>query len=896
MLPGDQIVCATPYINSNGDGADGVSKCVKFSVITQTLPQYYPKPGQNLNLTASWGTETNGNGNSPGSFTNNFQVFNVNKAATQGGVLIIGGNESALWVREGGEMTVNNSFIGVINVEGNGIVNVTTSQPVAFGTISSTSTIRFGTSVTSIPTYAYGNVEILGSGTKTLGTGTTIINGNLSIANNAIINGAANNTSVIQLSGNLTLEEDTDFNPAIKFGLTLSGGQPHAITLLGTKAVFNQLTVLGGSVVTVAEGTVAKTFEFGSNTGGGLTVETGSELNLGKNNLNITGAGTINSQNQTGRVAFNRSTLTVTSTSAFNSNLYTLPTRDTVAALVTTLTGGALYLHDSVFLTNRVKIFNGTVHSNNFLTLVSTATQTARIEHVEGNGNITGAVQFQRVIQKGRKYRYLSFPVAGIKVSDLQSNQVPVTGDFSGASTGPGLFADPSLFYYQEPAGWIPFPSASTSTTSSSEFIVGRGYSAFVRDGVNTTKLALTGNVHIGDFPFTIQPGTTDPMVGWNLIGNPYAAPVQWGGTWSANGINQNAYVRDNDYAEGRFLVWNGALGDAEFGGLIAQGQAFWVKANTGTASLIVHESNKAATQATFFRTQDDSDKPVSLSIALKQAELIDRAYLAFNNRSGSRFDPYYDGLKQKNGYFNLSVLSSDSVSIAIKNLPDSACSLQIGISMEDVKPASYSLSFQGSFFDNKGTDLFLQDRYLDSLVKINQQTRYVFAVTDNLNSFGRKRFRLRIEKQLPEPLISVEGNQLMSNLETGNQWLLNGEEISGATDPMYIPEASGEYQLQISQAGCTRTSVPISYVITGIEKNQPVSIFPNPAGHSITITGLNTVTKYSILNPVGQLIQQGRLLNTSSDNKIALSTAPGIYLIILENESLLYRGKLIVQ
>lgn len=894
ILVGDHVVCATPNTGYANDGTDGISKCVKFSVLTQPIQNYYPKPGANLSLLASWGTDsTDGSGTSPLSFTANFQIFNVTTSPTQNEVPTIGGNESALWVRSGGEMTVNNTFTGVINVEGTGIVNVNTNQSVSFGTISNASTIRFGTGVTSIPTYAYGNVEILGSGTKTLGTGTTIIKGNLVIANNVTVNGAADNTCTIQLTGNLTLEEDNEFNPANKFSLTFSAGQPHAINLSGTKAVFNQLNILRNSEVSVTQGTLPKTLELGSATGGGLIVETGSELNLGKNHLTIIGAGTINSQNQTGKIAFNRNTLTVTSSSAFNSNLYTQPTRDTLAALVTNLTGAALYLRDSVFLTNRVKISNGTVYANNFLTLVSTATQTARIERVEGTGNILGAVHFHRFVDPGRLYRYLSFPVKNVKVSDLQKS-VPVTGNFTGRSTGEGLTINPSLFHYVEPAGWLPYPTVSHTE----EFSLGRGYSVFIRKATEPSLIKVAGDVQVGNFIYELNAGFTSSNLGWSLVGNPYAAPIQWGGAgWESTGINPTVYVRDNEYGNGagRFLNWNGLTGDPEFGGLIAQGQAFWVKAFSPviTPSLSVLETAKVDGQAAMFRTR--SEEVSTLTISLNQLGLTDRTFLVFNNQSDQRFDPRYDGLKRKNGYYNLATLTADSVLVAIKNLPDS-CHLQVALSLEDVKPASYTLSFEGSFFDTDAKELFLRDRYRDSLIRIHPQTVYAFVVSADPLSFGKRRLQLQVETRLLEPLISVEGNQLVSNLETGNQWLLNGEEISGATESNYIPEASGEYQLRISQSGCARTSAPIAYVVTGLEKNQAVSIYPNPAVNAITITGLNTVTNYSILNPVGQKIQQGTLLNTSRDTKITLSTAPGIYLIILENESLLYRAKLIVQ
>ncbi|WKZ60971.1 MAG: hypothetical protein QY309_05675 [Cyclobacteriaceae bacterium] len=260
-------------------------------------------------------------------------------------------------MRNGGEMTVNNAFTGEINVEGDGMVNIHTTQPISFGAISPTSTIRFGANATTIPARAYGHVEILGAGTtKTLGSGATIVAGNLVIVNGVTLNGASDNTSTIQLTGDLTLQEEDEFNPALKFGITLSGGRPHALIFFGSKAAFNQLNILEASVVSVTEGTLPRTLELGSASGGGLTIQNGSELNLGKNHLSIFGNGTLNSENQTGRIAFDRSKLSITSQSAAHSNLYTKSLSDTVSVVATNLSGGgALFLRDSLFVLDSVK-------------------------------------------------------------------------------------------------------------------------------------------------------------------------------------------------------------------------------------------------------------------------------------------------------------------------------------------------------------------------------------------------------------------------------------------------------------------------------------------------------------------------------------------------------------
>ncbi|MBX2945157.1 MAG: T9SS type A sorting domain-containing protein [Cyclobacteriaceae bacterium] len=906
IFSGDHVVCATP------NTANGITKCVKFSVTNPILQHYYPKPGANLSLLASWGNDPSGNGNgtSPGSFSGNFQVFNVNKAASQTGALTISGIESTVWVRNNGEMTVNNNFTGVINIEGNGIVNVNTSQPVTFGTVSPTSTVRFGANTTTIPAQTYGHVEILGAGTtKTLGSGATIITGNLIIGNDVTVNGAANNTSNIQLTGNLTLLEDSEFNPVTKFGLTLSAGQPHAINLSGTKAVFNQLTILGNSVVSITQGTLPKTLELGSTTGGGLIVHAGSELGLGKNHLTIIGSGTINPQNQTGRIAFDNSNLSVTSSSSSNSYLYTKPLVDHVSAVTANLTGaGALILQDSLFVAESVKMLNGTLNANGFLTLVSTADQTARIERVEGTGNITGKVRFQRFVRPGRMYRYLSFPAHNVTVGDLQK-QVPVTGNFDGRSTGPGLTTNPSLFMYNfrlvvrcpcmglttnpslfmynEPGLWTPFPT----TSHTENFVMGKGYAVFIRKSDEPTLIRVAGEVHTGNFAFQLNPGSAQPDAGWSLIGNPYASPVQWGGTgWQSSGVNPTIYVRDNEQGNGRFLAWNGTTGDLEFGGLIAQGQAFWVKGTGANPSLTIQENAKANTQAIFYRIKQESN--ATLTISLNQNDLTDRTYLDFNNYSGLKFDPHLDGVKQQNSYYNLATLTADSVLVAIKNMPDT-CSATVGLSVQDVKVGTYTFTFSGSAFETD-REFFLKDNYLDAITAISSNQNYTFQVTEEANTFGNKRFQLIATIEIPQPEITIEDGSLKSSAVSGNQWILNGEEINGATEPTYTPLVSGDYQVRTTKSLCTKTSLPFAYVITGVESKQSaIQLHPNPAQHSVSVKGISKPTPYTLLTSWGQVVQTGLL--TADHTEIELTFSSGLYILALEGETGIQRHKLII-
>ncbi len=80
-----------------------------------------------------------------------------------------------------------------------------------------------------------------------------------------------------------------------------------------------------------------------------------------------------------------------------------------------------------------------------------------------------------------------------------------------------------------------------------------------------------------------------------------------------------------------------------------------------------------------------------------------------------------------------------------------------------------------------------------------------------------------------PNGLTNCTGNSnilLVSSADEGNQWMLEGEAISGATEINYTPLATGNYQVQITTAeGCTAVS---DSVFVGLFTQPPAPVFSN--------------------------------------------------------------------
>lgn len=877
ILPGDYTFCGTAITgNPMATYTENFTKCIRFSVFDQPIKQFYAQAGQDLSLLSSWNESPDGSGAAPESFTGHFQVFNVETTAQQNGDLTIGGVESYLWIKPGGELTLNNNFTGVINIEGNGIVNINTTQPVAFGSVSSASTVRFGANATEIPVAAYGNVVLQGSA-KTLPEGTIEIAGNLNIESGAAVEGALIGTSTITLSGNLSVAGV--LNPTRKFNLNLKESLSHTLTVNGLSA-FHQLTVKTGAQVLLNTPAPA-TLQLGTTTGGGLVIENNGELDVNNNTLTLTGQSVINC-NQTGRVGFSKGNLVYNSQSTALSTFRTKPGADSIQALlINGVTGGQLVADNLLYVLDSIKVAHAVLHSTN-ITLVSTANKTARIAAFEGTGNLLGTVGFQRYIRSGRMYRYLAFPVGGVSVDSLQE-YLPVTGNFIGASHGAGLAsATPSLFRYEN-NDWVPYPT----TDSTAQFLSGTGYSVFMRNENSPITVQAFGTIHRGDFLFSLQPGTESDTVGWNLLGNPYAAPIHWNNTWGATGVGTSVYVRDNEQENSPFLVWDGEAGDEEFSGKIAQGQSFWIKSLIPNPSLTVFESAKVQS-GSFFKTQ--TTQPPVLAIALSQGILTDKVYLKYKIPASSAFNASTDAHKRKNTRHNLSVLTPDSVLVSIKSMPDS-CQTTIALRLDDVDTGRYALSFKGTAFDGPRT-IQLIDRFSDSVISLQNQTSYSFDVTSQSQSYSNNRFQIITKSTWPQPVITIKGDTLFSSAETGNQWVLNGNPIEGATQSYWVAKQTGVYQVQAQLSACEKLSAPLSFAITEARLTQPFLVYPNPATNQVLVEGIfeNTIFVISDLN--GKALQRGIL--TPNQNQIELALASGIYVLSLEKG--LHHLKLIIQ
>jgi predicted esterase len=721
---------------------------------------YYSKSTGDLATLGTWGTSTNGSGSAPSSFTSSYQVFNLNNrtvVSTEADIPIAG-NGSKLVVGTNITLNLNHEMTGRIEGLAGSVINLNNPVVPTFGTLAATSTVNMNVDGI-LPNGAYGNVNVnTAFTTVTLPINAVIVKGNLVVADEVQLLGSDlpyPNQSRLQIDGNITFQgtSGTGSSPAGLYSLSFKGNKTHTITSDNQDVSLYELKADFGDVIQFNFNSVDPyNINIGrQGGGGGLALASGARLVVGNNNLIVNGTSGININDETGVVEIVDGNMTFNTTSDRNSNLVFGTTSNRLTDLTLNLTGdGKLNVGSPVELTDLMTL-TGQVNTFGNLKLLSNENGSARIGPLPTGSRINGEIAAQRFMEEeGQIWRYISSPVKGVKVADLQAF-FPITGNFTGASTGPGMTSNPSMYHYQEPTGYIVFPPAGG--TNQDTLRTAKGYSPFIRNDQTPTTFEVKGLPNQGTISIPVNPDTptTD---GWNLVGNPYPAPIRWSGNstggWTMSGINNTVSVRENWEGGFAFRTWNGSTGN--FDGIIAPGQGFWVQSTSASPSLTVAEAAKSITDGSFYRVSAPAN---TIEVKMSNATLHDETFIQFIVGATTAYDKDLDAIKQSNSFFNLSTNTSDGQRVAINLTSPDACAQEIIFLTENAPDGTYALDIEGVESLLYGDKVEFIDNFTGTTVELTGAYHHPFTITSAAASKATGRFRLRLTK--PSVLINLD-------------------------------------------------------------------------------------------------------------------------------------------
>ncbi|OIN57690.1 S8 family serine peptidase [Arsenicibacter rosenii] len=126
----------------------------------------------------------------------------------------------------------------------------------------------------------------------------------------------------------------------------------------------------------------------------------------------------------------------------------------------------------------------------------------------------------------------------------------------------------------------------------------------------------------------------------------------------------------------------------------------------------------------------------------------------------------------------------------------------------------------------------------VSSSYRATDEGGYLVQVSNNCQPASSQTVQLSVNDPVA-PLITLNGFVLSSNSVTGNQWLLNGVPITGATGQSYTAVQSGRYSVRVNANGCGELiSTELSVIILGLEETAAgIQLYPNPTANYLTVT-----------------------------------------------------------
>ncbi|MBL0308563.1 MAG: T9SS type A sorting domain-containing protein [Bacteroidetes bacterium] len=156
-----------------------------------------------------------------------------------------------------------------------------------------------------------------------------------------------------------------------------------------------------------------------------------------------------------------------------------------------------------------------------------------------------------------------------------------------------------------------------------------------------------------------------------------------------------------------------------------------------------------------------------------------------------------------------------------------------------------------------------------------------------------------------PQPSVSIirQGDTLSSYGAVAYQWLLNNQEISGATAAVYIARQSGLYSVEITDNfGCKATSTGIDIFISGVKEIDYtgfVHVYPNPTNDWLNVSLVNnadTRTYFNLYDALGQKMLHRQLSESSARLSISQLSKGTYFWDIEQGENRMARGKVLIR
>lgn len=372
----------------------------------------------------------------------------------------------------------------------------------------------------------------------------------------------------------------------------------------------------------------------------------------------------------------------------------------------------------------------------------------------------SGQLRIKQTISGSNGWRLLSSPISSDYSDFLDAI---TTQGYPGSSLGnaPSDSLIPNVLYYDETYPGTDNQRWRAPVNSATALTPGRGLYTYIFGNIPDdsrynnslpVNLVVEGQEHKGPVDLDVT-YTTAADSGWNLVGNPYAATIDWNdaSNWTKTNIDKTIYIWD--YTTNQYKTWNGITGDLG-NGLISPFQGFWIKANNTTPSLIVKEEAKT-TGGNFVGKHNVKVHHDYPTFSISVSDDISKAATHFMfSESANMGKDVKDAFRlvpppSIPSYLDISSVSNNGSRFAINNLPRNfGKPIDIPLFL-DVYERGYSvdkpLHFIFENFNNipDGWKIYLVDTKTNTEADVLEKETYLFSFDGNKgkqspnNTFG---------------------------------------------------------------------------------------------------------------------------------------------------------------
>ncbi len=305
--------------------------------------------------------------------------------------------------------------------------------------------------------------------------------------------------------------------------------------------------------------------------------------------------------------------------------------------------------------------------NNNTLTLLSNATQTARLAAVPSGASLIAAGNFtvQRWLNPTNIRRaanatgnyYLLGPIVQNQTVGLWNGVSPYAPATFNQSTPSGG----SFYFYNTAANnWIKPISLGQSLPVGVGAQVWFGTQAFFLGG--RTTWSASGTPVVGNFNLPI----TNGVAGFNLVSNPYPSTIDWDSpNWTKTGVANAIYIFD--WVNFRYKTYVNGIQTNGASRYLPTAQGFFVNTTTTSAVLTARENIKVSNQLALQRTESQLSGIIRLQ--LTNGTINDEMVIANRSTATAEFEADQDAQKMMNPTTNIFVIGAVNQSIASMNL-----------------------------------------------------------------------------------------------------------------------------------------------------------------------------------------------------------------------------------